>query len=870
MKTSRTTVQNYLLTGICVFFVSISVLLIAYAVFGMSPYGDKTVLIMDLDQQYVDFFAAMREMILGPDSFLYTWDMGLGGSFLGIFAYYLASPLSLITLLFPAKQLPLAIMVLNLLKVGLCGMTFSFYLEYRYHRHDLSAAAFSVFYALMSYNIVYSMSLMWLDGVIWLPILLIGVEKLLKENKCVLFTVGLAVLFFSNYYISYMVGIFCAAYFIYRFVVSGQKGMGLFVRKGLRFLGCALLAAGMSMVLLLPTAISMFAGKVGGYNYTAPGVFNFFLPQLMGKLFVGNYDSITNSGLPSIFCSVSVTVLALLFFLHKGFSVKDKLMAGGVLLFFVLSFCFKHLDMAWHMFQYPNWFPYRYAFVFCFFVLALGYRMFLKLAEVEWWKIAAVLGFLLIAATGVKLIGGDDLVSWESYGATAALFLVYSGILLGLRFKAKAATVWMAVLLVAAAGEGYYNAGKMIEGLDSQFHYKTLENYTGFQEEMQPLVEKMQQDSGAFYRVRKTFERSKNDALNLGYKGITHYSSVYSRALNEFLSNLGMAQYHMWCSDYGSTIVTDSLLGIKYVMTKYPGDGYSRYVTSSGDIDLYENPTALPLGYLADSEILSLSLEEGKGIQNQNAMVKAMSGTDADCFVKITDWQRSYQNLTLTAGNSGRTKFTKRNDDMAASVTYTFTAVSDEPIYLSFPSVVKRSCRLYVNGENLGSIFTNETTCTHLLGSFEAGEEVRVTLRLSGDTAEFSNPEFYRLDLSAWEAAYSLLADTSLSVDTFENTQVSGTINAGRDGVLVTSILADKGWTVKVDGETVEPQSFEDTLLCIPLSQGEHYVELSFFPRGLKMGAAVSVVSIGLGIGLVVWNKRRKKQPEPALLSTGN
>lgn len=73
----------------------------------------------------------------------------------------------------------------------------------------------------------------------------------------------------------------------------------------------------------------------------------------------------------------------------------------------------------------------------------------------------------------------------------------------------------------------------MLNGLDSQFHYKTVEEYNSFYEELRPLVDYAKSQGNDFYRIEKDFEFSKNDALRLGYNGITHYSSAYNRHINE-------------------------------------------------------------------------------------------------------------------------------------------------------------------------------------------------------------------------------------------------------------------------------------------------------------------------------------------------
>ena len=63
-----------------------------YIAMEVYPFGTSSVLVLDLNGQYVYFFEDLRKKVLEGGSFLYTWTRSMGGEFMGIFAYYLASP----------------------------------------------------------------------------------------------------------------------------------------------------------------------------------------------------------------------------------------------------------------------------------------------------------------------------------------------------------------------------------------------------------------------------------------------------------------------------------------------------------------------------------------------------------------------------------------------------------------------------------------------------------------------------------------------------------------------------------------------------------------------------------------------------------
>ena len=185
-----------------------------YIAWKVYPFGENSVLVLDLNAQYVYFFEYFRDVLLGKASLVYCWRRALGGEFLGIFAYYLSSPLSLIVALFPKKMITEALLTMFLIKCGLCGVTMSFYIRRAFHpRSWLRVFAVSTMWSLSSYAIVMQHNTMWTDCLILLPLMVYGIEILIKKRNFILYTASLALAIMSNFYIGYMMCIFSAIYF---------------------------------------------------------------------------------------------------------------------------------------------------------------------------------------------------------------------------------------------------------------------------------------------------------------------------------------------------------------------------------------------------------------------------------------------------------------------------------------------------------------------------------------------------------------------------------------------------------------------------------------------------------------------------------
>ena len=161
-----------------------------YALFSVFPFGENSLLVLDLNGQYVYYFERMRDAILGGDGLLYSWTRALGGEMLGLYAYYLASPFSFLTLLFPDTMITEAILAMTLLKIGSCGLTMAIYLNYQKRSSRISTLIFFLLCTLpwpMWWRRPIT-SCGWMV-LIALPLIIWGIERLVDKRKFALFII---------------------------------------------------------------------------------------------------------------------------------------------------------------------------------------------------------------------------------------------------------------------------------------------------------------------------------------------------------------------------------------------------------------------------------------------------------------------------------------------------------------------------------------------------------------------------------------------------------------------------------------------------------------------------------------------------------
>jgi len=564
--------RNKLWYALC-FLLPAALMLAVYAAMGMAPFGDKTILAMDMADQYVEFFCALKHGDL-----YFSWSKALGTTYIGVFTYYVSSPLSLLTLLVPNAAMPVGLMFLTVLKVGLIGLTYAIFTTYYFKRSGITTLLGALAYSLCSYTAAYSMCIMWLDGLIWLPIILLGLERLLEGKSAIPFAAALTVCFISGWYVSYMVGGFCLLWFIYRAVCLKLKGREL-GRNFLRFIGGAAWALLATAWLWLPSFLSMFSGKLTDATMDYSGLFNFG-PEFFLQFFPGQYNSLTGTALPFVFCGVLTPLLFLIYLFHPRFPLRERLGGMGLAAVLILSLWLAPLDKVWHLFKYPNWFPYRYTFLLSFVLVLFAHRMLDTLLE-------------------------------------------------GLRPHPRSvAALLLTVLLCWELG---YNSHTIFKGVDGQFGYESYAAYHDYYTINQRLLSHAEEDG--FYRIGATSDRGFNSPLSFGYPGITHYSSVYNKDVNAALKSLGFAQSWMWSAYYGSTPATDALLNIRYILSWNEMPGYD-LVASYGELGLYENPNVLPLAFVSENAVLDYAYSSNPFLA-QNRLYSALTGIDVELFTPI-------------------------------------------------------------------------------------------------------------------------------------------------------------------------------------------------------------------------------------------
>lgn len=834
--------------------------LAALMIFGFYPFGDRTILITDLSSQYVTFHAALLNMVRDGSHLFYTWDTGLGMNFLGLFAYYLSSPFTALLFLFPRAMITEGLLVVISTKMAACAAAFSFYLRRRWQIGGTLGAVFSTLYALSGFMVTYCYNLMWLDGVILLPLIILAARTLFeadvvwRKRKFFPLVILLTLLFISNFYIAYIVGIFTFLIYLL-WMVRDRPARRMIPPLFGRFFGATILAVLLAAVLLLPTycAIrSSYAAIHGASLDFSPISSPFFL---LGKFAFDPYDSVTGYGAANVYGGVILFAAVPLWFLNQRFYSREKTIL--LLLLFGLSLCtsFYALDLFWHAFQPPTWFNYRYSFLFTFLALVLAVRTLRHCSGIERRWIPAV--GIVITLLLILLYYWDLSQFAGNLWVTVALMAVYllmiwllTGRRLPLRLRAGAAAALLLIIPIELAA----NTVLTLDGLDQQLGFVSRDSFTAYSNQLTQLDRLLpEEDPDDFYRVESAVARDSNDGLDGAYHALSHYSSLSNQKTFRFLGQMGMVCYvnNRYLRYMGSTSALDAVLGIRYVWdTDEIRPGMIDTGKAWDDIRLYENTWALPLLYFADSAAADLPVHTEKpGVLDplalQNRFFAALEGKEqARYFLPLSVEGRSPP--TSVSTDEGPYSMAR-----GAKVTITVHNPKRQRVLVYMSNSLPEFSAVYVDGVRLGTSRDRVVRGVMDLGVRDAGD-IQLVIPVTGDSWR-RDPVAYTLDEEAFAGLIDRLREHAPSSLTVTDTTVTGTVTAPRDGLLFTSIPQDPGWSVLVDGQPVEPVAVQDAFLAIPVTAGTHEVSLRFVPQGLVLGGILSGLGLLLALGIFWW-----------------
>ncbi|MCA5014053.1 MULTISPECIES: YfhO family protein [unclassified Enterococcus] len=847
--------KYFLLSGS--FLLPFFLLIILWSCLNLAPFGNNNLLVSDLGTQYMPFLSAFKQFFQGDSYSLYSFSDALGGTILPLTAYYLLSPFNFLVLLFPYDQLPIVILLIITLKISFMGTSMFYYLNKTYSQASTATLLFSTSYSLCGFVTVYSLNFMWLDALILLPLLVLGIQRLWDKKKYWLYA---SVLFFSivtNYYMGYMLCIFAVCYSLYWYYqkssVSEKKSLWHFIKEGRLFFVTSFFTGISTSFILIPAVEGMLSTNKTNFEWQTFLPKPKFGPDVLSQFGLGNVNFDTRlDHLPTVFSGILMVLLFLAYFQLSTISKKEKLGAAALVGFIFLSFWLELVNTIWHMFQSPAGFPYRNTFIFSFLIIKFAYEAFLELKKGEKLRIIVPSVFsalLIIGYISLKFSNHRDFLLEDHYYLFSlfSIWIIYGLIIFIQRNNGRKKTSAFIIMCLVVSFELSFNF--WISFKDIPFgNQETFSKTAKIQNE---IISDLENKQSGLSRIKQTINsndagyQEKNNGYNnplfYGYAGVSSYTSTLEAKTQKTLQELGLYQKNDRRIAYvDESNVINLLLNVGYQVTP-DKKANQEDISRDSSTHVYQNAEAIGMGFLVPNEFDSIKLTKNQPLKNQETILQSIRKKQSNYFqsAEKTFWSvQSENNYTLTVKTT-----------------------ANGELYLYIPDINwKKITSFKVNGKKIEPSIYIATNQIFNLGYYKKNEIVQLQLETE-KTLKKDTIDLKTLSQSQFDSLVAQQKEQALQLTRHTSGVLTGTITVEKDdsSLLYLSIPYDKDWKITVDGKKVDSHRILGNFTGIELPSGTHKISMRYYQKNLIIGTFISI-SVLLGVFFYQLFKRISKK----------
>ena len=811
--------------------ISTFILSVLFVYFGIYPFGNNTVLTGDLYTQVSALFYHLWDTIRGGGSLLVDYTSGAGESFFGIFAYYLVSPINLIVLLFKRNDIYLAISLVVALKIILSSITCLYSLKYIFKKDNLMFVPLSLLYAFSGYTLVCYQITSWMDVVYMFPLIVVGLKKLIDEDKPIMYGVTLFLTICFSFYLSYIMIIFI---FLLAFIYIKNNVEKKDQKRAMLSIGIyTILPMLMSLFITYPALRQIFGSA---RTNISKNIFNNLLGCLFDKL---NYFNI----------SILLVVFTMLLIVERKNNKKFLKWYIPALLVLVIPYIVEPLNKVFHFMSY-SFFPNRYGFIL-FYLLVVGGAYFFsannkniknKLDE----KLKIILGVVsVILLIGIyfivfRFVYKDLEVAVYSismiYAKKAFIILsLLSIVIFGVCFilnifrEEKTYIVLMYIVIISNI---CFNA----------FLYIGLRDYQGMIKNSFGILEKVEnKESSNYYKLKTDIKNIDDFVVNEGivsnYQALDHFTSLVSRNSLEFYKGLGYSSFWTMIFSSGGTLFSDSLVSNKYFLTDRDIDS-SFYTLKSSDYgyNFYELNYDIGFGYLARN---NFKLDKSDTFSYQNKIYESITG-NSDLF-SVYD----ISNIKNIDTKNSAKCIIKSNDNY---IEYNVSIKEKSILYLDLALTMEESIKgsvsnvmmIYINDELYSDNYPTKTSNgIYDLGVYE-NQDINIKVKLI-KPIDIEKLSIASMDVSKYEE-FILNNKTDLGIK-FDKNKITIDSNVNTDGYLVIPISYSDNYRVVVNGKSTDTVKMYGGLLGVKVDKGHNQITYTYINKDLEKSLIVSLIA---------------------------
>ncbi|WKA54279.1 YfhO family protein [Planococcus shixiaomingii] len=696
------------------------------------------------------------------------------------------------------------------------------------------------------------------DAFLWLPLLILGVEKIFRESKPGWFLFAVAISLINNFYFSYINFLLAGIYILVRLFIPLAAQEIEKKKAFLLFLFSGIIGFGISAVAFIPAVYAYLNNHRPPFSQDIPW-FDFTDDILYTSRIVV---------IPAIF-------VVLLF---SAFPYRNKLYRLFTVLG-LISIALHHSPIAGSIFNGLSAPQNRWEY---FLSLMVGGTVAIGLANLHKLTLRqfAVAAFFTIVAYVLWALGDEKLDFSTKYSVFMAISLPITLLLMFSFVKSKkrgfkfALIGFLFVWLVGSVN--IYQVEKLL--VDGELSKVNKELMTGpdyDDPEIRKLLEEIQQrDDGITYRIEWMEGVRNNTPLVQDFRGLSAYSSILNKNLLYFyLYDLEIDMGRESVSRYatlGNRANLHSLLQGKYVIAEknVPGAdvlsesreienvpyGFTK-IMESENFTVYENDNLLPFARSASTVYQERQLAKSHPLAREHAMLDGIVLDDAKNTEPLPDVEEQATEFTIETHGSQYNKDILVIEEEIGGIDLVPAASPPEgDFYVSFHlenQAHDQGFNLAVNNY-LTSRKSNQSVYKTFVDdiTIRIPSAERIKIRLPKGTYNLS-------DLQVFTESYDVLKSQKDVDSGIKGLDIGGHkvkleyANSNNDDFLSINVPYEKGWNASVNGQKTEVLKANYAFIGVPLEKGDNTVELTYRPPFFYPTLIVSIISLLLGFWFV-------------------
>ncbi len=847
------------------------------------PFGDNTIMIRDADAQYVPFLNYMVEKVKTGGSLQFDWHSGLGSDYYAMFFYYLASPSNLLMFLFGENHVELGALCVFLIQIGGCGVTALYFFRHtKYNRlnegRNIMSLLFALAYTMCSYVLAYQYNFIWLVSLMLTPLVLLGIEYMVDRRDYRLYFVSLLLTLLTNFYFAWFVCIFAVIYFIDQQFDSTKD----FFKKLLKFAGASIVAAMCAAVVLVPCYLSVLnqggdaiGRSLSNINFLYFGdAAEFFRGFFLGEKLdtMGESYFVNNN-----YCGIFTLILAVCFAFNVNIGKRHRI--KRVIELIIVAVLFNWIVGAYILqgFTIPHGLLSRYMFILIMMLLITAMECLDGIEAIKY-KFIAVSFVLFAGIYAAGVLMSDEIGSVFGLLTTVLLGVYYFVCLIFLKRKSIKKISLYVNLFVLGILELFVNAIISSEEAVAYSHLK-LAKY----DEWKSIYENLNIDKGE----RKTAYVGDDSTAYCSDASI--FSSVINSDVLKLYNNLGLVAQKSGV-DYtyrDTTPISASLFNVSKVLTDKPAlfGGYEieenngGYYTmkTEGNVDFGEVLPKEVLDWNCDMVGHSYGGDIYTPMDVQNDLTENVFGVGNVFDEYIPDNIQISTERCMVLGRNKRLsdismpRYLKKSDgiwyrnmnidsDLHPIINMQFKVNEDADIYAYISDDVNYiRYGLEIDGQNVCMDLLKTNSDLVHIGKLNKGQIVRLSVANTSEalTDGVTTIKLYSLNQDVVDKYYDKINQSVFRVSSFEDTEITGSVDAKEDGILYTSIPYYRGFKVYVDGEKAEIVKVGNAMIGVRIDKGTHDIRITYRTYGLVTGLMITAIGWIL-VAVFIIRRRRK------------